>query len=160
MKLQPFTSHFENTMRLKIWAGTRLVDDNARADVFLPVWMLVTGVLFVGLGAVFCAVLIALSILPVAFLLPAVLVLVGIVFILYWKNQTIRILTNDSFEYRTLWGKGVVYRFGEIKGIKKSMGSIIMLVRDGKVYIDSGAILSGRLIELIDKRLEELNKEN
>ena len=77
--------------------------------------------------------------------------------ILCWKNQTIRILPNDAFEYSTFLGNKTVYRFSEIKGIRINLDSATLLVADGKVHIESIAIVTDRLEKRINNRLEERN---
>ncbi len=127
-----------------------------RADMFLPNWLM-------GFGIV-------LDIAAVAFLVAACvtqnwMLLIGVggagvlgVFAhLCWKNQTIRILSESTFEYTTLFGKTTVYAFSDIKGIRVNEDSFTMFVGDGKVHIESIAILSQRLFDKIDQALERSN---
>ncbi len=125
-----------------------------RADMYLPVKLLamalvllVGGVAFavaaviwmhlwVGVGAIFALVL-------------------GAVALLCWKNQTIVMLLNDCFEYTTFLGNKRIYRFRDIRQLRRNSDSITLFVGAGKVHIESMAILSDRLIQRISQALEE-----
>lgn len=136
--------------------GTTLVDDQPRADMFLPAWMFSMGLLFTMFGVIAGTVLVLLPIPSGCIVFAVVLLLAGIAELLCWKNQTIHMLTDDSFEYSTFLGKKTVCRFDEITGMKKSFDSATLFVGEGKVYIDSSAIVSQRLTGRINKQLEKL----
>ena len=153
MKLKPFV----HTRPGKISFGTTLVDDEPRADMFLPVWLLVMGLLLIVVGAIVGIVFAVLQISTLMIVLAAVMVLLGAAALLCWKNQTIRILPNDTFEYSTFLGNKIIYRFGDIKGLKKNTDSMTLFVADGKVHIESIAIVTDRLSDRINKQLEALN---
>lgn len=138
----------------RISGGTFLVDDKLRADMFLPVWLLGLGILFVMFGGIFGIVMIALGCAFPLIILFAALIALGIGAILCWKNQTIRMLPNDSFEYSTFLGNKRVYRFSEILGFRENSDSFTLYVGDGKVHIESCAIMSARLEDRINKQLE------
>lgn len=152
MKLKPFIRIRSG----KISAGTTLVDDKSRADMFLPAWMFTVGLFCLVFGIIMGIVFVALQISVLLIVLAAALVLVGVAEIMCWKNQTIHMLPNDSFEYSTLFGKKTIYCFDEIKGIKNGNDSITLFVGEGKVHIDSIAIVSQRLFQRINKQLTEL----
>ena len=141
----------------KYSAGTTLTDDEPRADMFLPAWLLAMGLLLCVFGAIIGIVFAVLQISVLMIVLAAVMVLLGMAAILCWKNQTIRILPNDAFEYSTFLGNKTVYRFSEIKGIRINLDSATLLVADGKVHIESIAIVTDRLEKRINNRLEERN---
>ena len=138
----------------KISAGTTLVDDEPRADMFLPAWLFSLGLLCLAFSIMIGIVVVVLQISVLLVVLSIILVLFGTAAILCWKNQTIHMLPNDSFEYSTFLGTKTVYRFSEIKGIKKGSDSITLLVGEGKVHIESIAIISDRLAERINKQVE------
>lgn len=140
----------------KIIIGPVLVDDEERADMYLPVGVLGFGVVLLLSGFVIGAVFI-LAKLPFLLIMSAVFfVLAGIAMIMCWKNQAIFILSDEVFEYRTIIGNKTVHRFDEIKGIKKGIGGITLFVGDSKVDIDSNAIISQRLNEKINEQMEKL----
>ena len=151
MKLKPFI-HMRSG---KISFGTTLVDDEPRADMFLPAWMFTMGLLFVIFGVILGTVLIVLQISIILVILAAILVLFGVAALMCWKNQTIRMLPNDTFEYSTFLGNKIIYRFSDIKGLKKNTDSMTLLVADGKIHIESIAIVTDRLSDRINKQLEE-----
>lgn len=152
MKLKPFV-HIRPG---KYSAGTTITDDEPRADMFLPGWLLVMGLLLVMFGVSIGVVFAVLQISALMIVLAAVMTLLGVAAILCWKNQTIRMLPNDSFECSTFLGNKTIYRFGDIRGLKKSTDSMTLFVADGKVHIESIAIVTDRLADRINKQLKEL----
>ena len=153
MKLKPFV-HMRPG---KFSFGTTLVDDEPRADMFLPAWLFVMGLLLSMFGAIVGIVFAVLQISTLIIVLAAGMSLLGVAAILCWKNQTIRMLPNDTFEYSTFLGKKTIYRFGDIKGLKKNTDSMTLFVAEGKVHIESIAILTDRLSDRMNKQLEELD---
>jgi len=153
MKLKPFV-HMRPG---KFSFGTTLVDDEPRADMFLPAWLFVMGLLLSMFGAIVGIVFAVLQISTLIIVLAAGMSLLGVAAILCWKNQTIRMLPNDTFEYSTFLGNKIIYRFSDIKGLKKNTDSMTLFVAEGKVHIESIAILTDRLSDRINKQLEELD---
>jgi len=153
MKLKPFAHKRPG----RISFGTTLVDDEPRADMFLPAWLFGMGLLLSVFGTIAGIVFAVLQISTLVIVLSAVMVLLGVAAILCWKNQTIRMLPNDTFEYSTFLGKKTIYGFGDIKGLKKNTDSMTLFVADGKVHIESIAIVTDRLSDRINKQLEALN---
>jgi hypothetical protein len=153
MKLKPFV-HMRHG---KFSFGTTLVDDEPRADMFLPAWLFVMGLLLSMFGAIVGIVFAVLQISTLIIVLAAGMALLGVAAILCWKNQTIRMLPNDTFEYSTFLGNKIIYRFSDIKGLKKNTDSMTLFVAEGKVHIESIAILTDRLSDRINKQLEELD---
>ena len=148
---------FVHTRPGKISFGTTLVDDEPRADMFLPAWLFVMGLLLSMFGAIVGIVFAVLQISTLIIVLAAGMSLLGVAAILCWKNQTIRMLPNDTFEYSTFLGNKIIYRFSDIKGLKKNTDSMTLFVAEGKVHIESIAILTDRLSDRINKQLEELD---
>lgn len=127
-------------------------DDAPRADMYLPIWILALAlVLF--LGAVGMAVY-AIVTLSVGFGIAALCCLgLGAAALLCWKNQTINMLSDDSFEYSTFLGNKKVYRFEDIVGLKRNSDSMTLIVNGGKVHIESCAQLTERFAERINEQL-------
>ena len=148
---------FVHTRLGKFSFGTTLVDDEPRADMFLPAWLFVMGLLLSMFGAIVGIVFAVLQISTLIIVLAAGMSLLGVAAILCWKNQTIRMLPNDTFEYSTFLGNKIIYRFSDIKGLKKNTDSMTLFVAEGKVHIESIAILTDRLSDRINKQLEALN---
>ena len=153
MKLKPFV----HTRPGKISFGTTIVDDEPRADMFLPAWMFAMGLTLLMLGLIVEIVAVVLQISILLTVLAVMVVLLGVAALLCWKNQTIRMLPNDTFEYSTFLGNKTIYRFCEIKRIRINSDSATLFVADGKVHIESIAIVTDRLENRINKQLEELD---
>ena len=155
MKLKPFVQIKRRRFGIKISAGMTLVDDVDRADMYLPAWFLTVGLFLLAFGGILTAVSIAVQLPFFLSLFAAVLALSGVAVILYWKNQTIRMLSDDCFDYNTFLGKKTVYRFADIKELKKNGDSLTLLVADGKVHIESCAIITDRLVVRINRELTD-----
>lgn len=135
--------------------GKAYSEDAPRADMYLPIWLLSFAlVLFVGGIAVGIYAVIALSI--AAAVAAAVCLILGILALLCWKNQSIRMLSDDSFEYTTFLGNKREYRFSDITGLKRSSDSMTLFVGSGKVHIETCAILTDKLVERIDRELDRI----
>ena len=125
-----------------------------RADMFLPRWILLFGIVL-ALGAVVCLVVFAFLLhwgLLVG--MAACAILSGLA-VMCWNNQKIIILDEERFQYVTFTGTKKNYRFSEIKGLRKNSDSMTLLVGKDKVHIESAAILSDRLIAKINEALEK-----
>lgn len=135
--------------------GEVFSDEEPRADMFLPLWLLAFAILLIVAG-------IALGVFAIVkFSAGAVVgaiacVVLGIAALLCWRNQTVKVLSDDSFEYCTFLGKKTVYNFSDIKGLKQNRDSMTMYVGNGKVHIESIAILSERLVERISAQIQAL----
>ncbi len=127
--------------------------EKVKADMFLPTWLFIIGLAGVTTGLFGIAFNIYDFNIPliVAF---SILLLLGMGAILCYANQKIYILDNLTFEYTTFLGNKKIYRFYDIKGIKKNTDSITLYVANDKVHIESCAILSARLVEKINDILK------
>lgn len=126
--------------------------DEPRADMFLPDRLLAMSVVFLGAG-IACALfsLFKFSILAVVCALLGIVL--GIFAILCWKNQSLRIVSEEQFTYTTMFGNTYTYSFSEIQRIRRNQDSLTLFVGNKKVHIESMAILSERLIERINEAL-------
>ena len=123
-----------------------------RADMYLPIWVNILGIL-VDLGAL--ALLVAAFItqtwaLIMGFVAAGVL---GVAANLCWKNQKINMIDDYTFEYTTFLGKTTRYRFSDIRGLKSNTDSMTLFVGEGKVHIESCAIISATLVDRINTAL-------
>jgi hypothetical protein len=123
-----------------------------RADMFLPGWLNGFGI-FLDIVAV--ALLVATFItqtwaLAIGFVIAGLL---GVAATLCWKNQTIRIIDEDTFEYSTFLGKKIRYRFAEIKELRVNQDSMTLFVGNGKVHIEAMVVISQELMDKIDTAL-------
>lgn len=129
--------------------------DEPRADMYLPDFLLAFGLVLIGggLGLGIAAVIrFAVWMLAVA---PLALGL-GITAVLCWKNQTIRIISDEAFEYTTSLGNIRTYRFADITGLRKNNDSMTLFVGKDKVHIESMAILSDHLVDAVNAVLKTL----
>ncbi len=147
MKLKIFTKIGE------ILLGRVISDDEPRADMYLPVWILSMGIMLSVAGITIGVIAFVLSSVKAA-AVGVVLLIIGIVALLCWKNQSIVMLDDDSFEYRTMFGRKKVYNFSDLERIRKNNDSMTMFIGGGKVHIESSAILTKRLIDRINRQLE------
>lgn len=125
-------------------------------DMYLPSWILALGIFFIILA---CA-LIGYTLFNhfqtlIWFIIGSIICLgLGIAAVLCWKNQGIILLNDTEFEYSTMFGKRTVYKFSQIIGFKRNSDSITLLMECGKIHIESCAIISERLGNLLNKALE------
>ena len=127
---------------------------NPRADMFLPLWLNLFGI-FLDICAIAAAIL-SFVLNQWAFLvLTAILLPIGIAAFLCWRNQKIVVIDSGRFEYTTFLGKTTTYYFSDIKSLTVNGDSMTLFVGDGKVHIESIAIISDWLVNRID---EELSK--
>ena len=138
--------------------GEAYSEDEPRADMFLPLWLLAFAIIMLVAGvAVGIYAAVELS---VGAVVGAVVCLgLGIMALLCWKNQSIVVLSDESFEYSTFLGNKKEYRFQDITGLKQNNDSMTLFVGNEKVHIESCALLTDRLIELINAQLEKLQGE-
>ena len=134
------------------------VDEEAeKADMHLPVKIAAFGLALI-LGAAVCATLFIIKN-EIVFLVFGIFCLGFAPFtFLCYKNQRIYVLSDEEFEYSTMFGKKTVYKFADIKSLRANQDSMTLFVHDGelhKVHIESSAILSERLMNLINAKLQK-----
>ena len=125
-----------------------------RADMFLPDFLKHFGFFLDVLAVVF---LVATFITQIWALIIVVLLFggLGIAAWLCWKNQTIRIIGDDRFEYTTFLGKTIVYHFSDIKQLRVNRDSLTLVLTNGKVHIESMVYMSEALYNKIKEALPE-----
>jgi len=125
-----------------------------RADMYLPDFLKYFGFF---LDIVSLALLVATIITQIWGLIIGVLICggLGIAAWLCWKNQTIRIISENQFEYTTFLGKTTVYRFSDIKELRVNQDSMTLILANGKVHIESMVHMSETLVNKIDQALNK-----
>ena len=126
-----------------------------RADMFLPNSLKNFGFSLDTFAVIF---------LIVAFVTKLWVLLIGVAFFgifgiaawLCWKNQTLKIIGEDKFEYTTFLGKTTVYRFSDIKKLRVNQDSWTLILTNGKVHIESMVYMSEALYNKIESAI---NKE-
>ncbi len=131
-------------------------EEGYRADMFLPDRLLAMALVFLA-GGTICGV-IAIIKFSIWLIIGAVFgITLGIFTVLCWKNQSINIISDEQFTYTTMFGNTRTYSFSDIQGVRKNQDSLTLFVANEKVHIESMAVLSERLIERLDKALEQTN---
>jgi len=129
--------------------------DEPRADMYLPNRLLALAIVLLAAGialVIFAAVRLELWAVAVA----AVCAGLGVAALLCWRNQTIRVLSQEEFAYTTMFGNTYTYAFSDIRGLRRNNDSMTLFVADRKVHIESMAVLSDRLVERINAALAKL----
>ncbi|MBR5287015.1 MAG: hypothetical protein IKU34_00295 [Clostridia bacterium] len=125
-------------------------EDENPADMFLPDRLLSMSVVFLSAAVVSVIIALLRSHAIGWYLAAAAALALGVSAFLCWRNQKICILSDEEFTCTTMFGKSRTYRFDEIVALRKNNDSFTLIMKDGKVHIESMAILSDRLIEQID----------
>lgn len=130
--------------------------DEPRADMFLPDKLLAMAIVFLA-GGTACALFTIFTFAIWAIIFASLGIVLGIFALLCWKNQSIRIISDEQFTYTTMFGKTRTYSFSDIQGLRRNQDSLTLFVANEKVHIESMAILSERLVERIDNALEKVS---
>lgn len=138
--------------------GTTFSDDQPRADMCLPVKVLAMSLMLmvfgVGLG-IFAIVKLYLA----AGIAAVIFLPFGIISFLCWRNQTIHIISEDLFVYRTFLGNERLYRFDQINGFVRHHDSGTLYVKNEKVHMERSAHLTKRLSAKINTELRRVKAE-
>ena len=130
--------------------------DEPRADMYLPERALAMCLVYLGIGSA-AALWALISHATWAIVCAAIFVGLGIALLLCWKNQTIQVLSDEEFIYKTMFGKAHTYRFADIQGLRRNKDSMTLFVAGEKVHMESMAVLSERLVELINRELKRIH---
>jgi hypothetical protein len=129
-----------------------------RADMYLPVWLNVFGFIL-DAGAVALLVIAIRTAEWPLLLVTAAAGGLGIAAHMCWKNQTVRILDENTFEYTTFTGKTTRYSFSEIEDLRWNTDSMTLFVGSGKVHIESIAFVSKELSDKIGQVLASKGRQ-
>lgn len=130
--------------------------DEPRADMYLPERLLAISLVFLA-GGIACGVYAAISFATWAIVCAPLGILLGVMALLCWKNQTIHVISDTQFTYTTMFGNTATYAFADIQGLRKNQDSMTLFVAGKKVHIESMAVLSERLVDHINAALEKVN---
>lgn len=128
--------------------------DEPRADMYLPDRLLAMALVFIAGGIV--SILLAILKSATWVIGVAICLVFSIFALLCWKNQSIHIISDERFTYTTMFGNTRIYAFSDIQELRRNQDSLTLFVAGEKVHIESMAILSERLVELINKSLENV----
>lgn len=124
-----------------------------RGDMYQPSAMLTLSVILivVGLCCIFGA---AINLTAYNIIISIVFITAGVLLFLLWKNQKIKIISDTEFEHTCPFGKKTVYKFSDIKSLRRGSPIARLYVGEGRINIFSTSIMSPELIERIDKALK------
>ena len=123
-----------------------------KKDMYLPLWVLLLGIVFLAAAVVFgFSALSGRPVLSVGCLFGLGF---GVSAVLCWKNQWVSVINDSEFVYSTMFGKRITYRFDDITDIKQNADSLTLILKTGKVHIESCAVISPAFSEKIISRLE------
>jgi hypothetical protein len=136
----------------------RISETDRKADMQAPRKVAVFGIAMV-LSGIFLAVIAILSLTwSMLFFAFFSFVSAAVAFLSY-KFCRIFVLSDTEFQYTTFLGKKKIYKFEHIRWVKSNYDSRVIVLVDGKIHIESNAILSERLKVLFNKELERSYRE-
>ena len=135
--------------------GMETKGEKPRADMFMSERLLAMALVFLAAGTAGIIVTI------VQFAVWAIVVAVvgtvmGIFALLCWRNQTIHVISDEEFTYTTMFGNTKTYAFSDIQGLRRNQDSMTLFVKNEKVHIESMAVMTKRLVDLINQALKNL----
>lgn len=139
---------------IEILLGMTDSGDQPRADMYLPNRLLGMALIFLSGGAA-CAVYALATYALWAILCGPLGIVLGVFALLCWRNQAIRVLSEEQFSYTTMFGVTTVYSFSDIQALYRNNDSMTLVVANKKVHMESMAIISDRLVALINRALEQ-----
>jgi len=126
--------------------------DGPRADMYLPDRLLAMALILLG-GGTGCAIAAVIRFDTGLAVFAALGILGGIAALLCWRNQSIHILSDEQFTYTTMFGNTYTYAFADIEWLRRNRDSMTLFVAGKKVHMESMAVLSPRLVELVNRAL-------
>ena len=141
---------------IEIILGETYSSDVPRADMYLPERALAMCLVYLGVGSA-CAIFALISHATWAIVVAVLGIGLGITLLLCWKNQTIRVISDEEFTYTTMFGRTYTYRFADIQGLRRNKDSMTMFVAGQKVHMESMAVLSDKLVDLINRELKRIH---
>ena len=134
-----------------------VIDENTpRADMYLPTKVLSLGIVLI-IGSIFAGIIFFIKHSFVCLFLWVIFACIGCAAILSYKNQKIIMINEMLFEYTTFLGNTYTYEFTQITGARQNSDSITVFLGNKKVHIESCAIISERLADAINSKLETLS---
>ena len=128
--------------------------DEPRADMYLPDRLLALAMVLLA-GGIACGIYAAVRLEVWAIVVAVLGIPLGVAALMSWKNQMIHVLSEEEFAYTTMFGNRYTYRFADIRYVRANSDSMTVFVADKKVHIESMAVLSQRLVDLINQALKQ-----
>ena len=125
-----------------------------RADMYLPIWLLIFGCSLCGLGG-YCLLCNLSRYDSATFITALICEMIGASAILCWKNQKIHMLSYSEFEYITWLGNKHRYAFKDISSIEWGWRGDhwTLFIGSSRVHIESTAIISKRLFNRLNEAI-------
>lgn len=153
MKLKIITKIVEKLL------GMQSGDETPRADMYLPERALAMAIVMLA-GALAAIVWYIVKGGVAAILIAVGAAVLGVTLLMCWRNQSIRILDSERFEYTTFLGNTRQYAFRDITGLRKNSDSMTLFVGGDKVHMESMAVISERLAQRINQELERIHSQS
>lgn len=138
--------------------GEKMDDSTPRGDMYMPVKLLAMALALL-IGAVVFGVMAALDGQPIYWVLVVLFGGLGIGAVLCWRNQKIHVLDENTFEYITFLGRKKQLAFADIRALRRNRDSMTLFVGDEKVHIESGALMTQRLMDKLNEALNGPGEE-
>ena len=140
--------------RLTVW--TTLPEGKQRGDLCKPSSYIALGVFSIIFGCVAGIVMFAAKAPVWLGLLQLLMIPLGIIVLLEWKNRGIVMLSEDRFAYTTTFGRQQIYSFSQITQISRGLGGMKLRVGEQRIDIDFDAMVTERLLKRLAERQTEL----
>ena len=137
--------------------GETYSEEIPRADMYLPVRALAMSLVYLAGGTAF-GIWSCINPTRWAVAIAVIGIGLGVSLFLCWKNQTIRIISEDEFVYTTMFGKSHTYRFADIQALRRNQDSMTLFVAGKKCHIEAMAVLTPRLTHRIDRELNKFRR--
>ncbi len=117
----------------------------------MPAWLCVLGCILLA-GALACLVL-CFVVSVYALIGFALCLCLGVAAILCYKNQWVEMIDDNEFIYSTMFGNETKYYFSDIESLKQNADSMTLHLKNGKIHIESCAVISERFANAINSKL-------
>lgn len=134
-------------------------ETDKKADMHLPIRFAVFGIAMALAGVFFIVISFVSRVYALLFFAPVAFLISAFAF-LYYKFQRIYVISDTEFRYTNFLGKRKTYKFSDIISIKFNPDSHTLVMKKGKIFIESSAIISERLKLLFNKELEKIYRES
>ena len=132
--------------------GETYSEEIPRADMYLPVRALAMCLIYLAGGTAF-GIWSCINPTRWSIAIAVIGIGLGITLFLCWKNQTIRIISEEQFVYKTMFGREHTYNFADIQGLRPNKDSVTLFVAGEKVHMESMAVLSEALVRKLNMAL-------
>ena len=140
--------------RLTVW--TTLPEGKQWGDLCKPSSYIALGAFSMIFGCVAGIVMFAAKAPVWLGLLLLLMIPIGIIVLLEWKNRGIVMLPGDRFAYTNTFGRTQIYSFSQITQISRGLGGMKLRIGEQRIDIDFDAMVTERLLKRLTERQEEL----